>query len=267
MLAWRDVPCGPADDFWTVADGLGCVAGWIAADSGRLSSARSILSLGAHGMRGCISSWLAAGWLVAVVGCHGVGNGVESAPFGMAGPQPGPSLGSNQTLTNPLQVPVSDSEFFWNQLVDTVDDYFTIRSEQRAELTGGVPSEGLIETQYQPGATVLEPWRWDSISDFELAQSTLQSIRRRAVVRVIPVGNGTYGINVEVFKELEDVDRPAQSLAGSLLPRHDVSLLRFNEDRLNRAAKTIGWIPIGRDVALEQEILRQLYGRLVDSGA
>ena len=203
--------------------------------------------------------------LAAFVGCHWVGTAVESPPLGLAG-TPGPLLGADQMIANPLQVPVNDSEFFWNQLVDTVDDYFEIRREQRAELTNGVPFEGSIETQYLPGATVLEPWRWDSVSDFELAQSTFQSIRRRAVVRVIPVGNGTYGVNVEVFKELEDVDRPAQSLAGSLLPRHDVSLLRHNEDRMRRAARTVGWINIGRDAALEQEILRQLYGRLSDAG-
>jgi len=188
-------------------------------------------------------------------------------PFLSRGPQPGAPLAPAQFVPNPLQVRVTDSEFFWNQLVDTIDDYFSIRSERRADFAGGVPIEGLIETHDQPGATVLEPWLWDSSTRFEVTQSTLQSIRRRARVQVIPVGASSYGVNVEVYKELEDVDVPIQGMPGSFTPRHDGSLIQRIEIAKLEGARTLGWIPIGRDTALEQEILRELYGRLVDSGS
>ena len=45
-----------------------------------------------------------------------------------------PTVPLNRTtrLANPMMVTVSDSEFLWNQIVDTVEDYFRIKSEQRA---------------------------------------------------------------------------------------------------------------------------------------
>jgi hypothetical protein len=185
------------------------------------------------------------------------------------GPQPGPPLDARQFVPNPLEVPVTDREFFWNQLVDTVDDYFSIATERRAEIAAGLPTEGLIETHYQTGATCLEPWLWDSASEFERTLATLQSIRRRARLQIIPTATG-YGVNVEVFKELEDVARPAQAMPGSSTPRHDGSLVRQREDRRSErrgAVQSLGWIPIGRDAALEQEILRELYGRLFEAGS
>ncbi|MCU0710184.1 MAG: hypothetical protein MUF23_18055, partial [Pirellula sp.] len=43
-------------------------------------------------------------------------------------------LNKRTQLTNPMNVQVGDSEFLWNQIVDTVEDYFRIKSEQRAAL-------------------------------------------------------------------------------------------------------------------------------------
>ena len=43
-------------------------------------------------------------------------------------PPPGPSL---QLLQNPLLVPVGNADLLWETLVDTVDDFFHIRQEQR----------------------------------------------------------------------------------------------------------------------------------------
>ena len=57
-----------------------------------------------------------------------------------------------------MYVPLSDREFLWNQLVDTIDNYFQIEREERVRLVGGVLTEGQIETFPLPGATIFEPW-------------------------------------------------------------------------------------------------------------
>ena len=207
--------------------------------------------------------WCFVTLLLCAAGCLRGQSDTVGLPFLSGGPQPGPPLAAGQSLPNPLQVPVADREFFWNQLVDTVDDYFKITTERRANLSSDLPIEGLIETDYQPGSTVLEPWNWDSSSNYELAHATFQSIRRRARVQVIPTPSG-FGVNVEVFKELEDVARPAQGLPGSFTPRTDGSLLRRRERPL-RVEPTLGWISLGRDVSLEQEILREFYGRMFET--
>ncbi len=197
-------------------------------------------------------------------GCHqAVDPSALWSTFGMnlpAGPIPGAALPPGAATPNPLRLTAVDPEFLWNQLVDTVDDYFSIESERRVQVIGGVVTEGRIETHYIPGATALEPWHWDSASDYELALATLQSIRRRASIRVVPVAGG-FDVYVQVVKELEDVVSPTQATPGSSVPRPDVTYSRTAP--VTRAPQvTLGWIPQGRDAALEQEILRELYGRV-----
>jgi len=162
---------------------------------------------------------------------------------------------------NPMYVPLSDREFLWNQLVDTMDDYFEIAQEERVRLVGGVLTEGRIETHPQPGATAFEPWRRDSSPGFERRLATLQSIRRRAVVHVRPQEDGGYLVDVAVYKELEELTQPEFSIASLDGLRHDGTLERPSAEQ-HFGAVTIDWIPIGRDMALEQRILAQLRSRL-----
>ena len=133
---------------------------------------------------------------------------------------------------NPMYVPLSDREFLWNQLVDTVDDYFDIQNEERVRLVGGLLTEGRIETLPQPGATALEPWRRDSSPGFERWYASLQSIRRRAVVHVRPQTDGGYLVDVAVYKELEELSQPEYSVVTIEGLRHDGTLERpGNEPR------------------------------------
>jgi hypothetical protein len=162
---------------------------------------------------------------------------------------------------NPMYVPLSDREFLWNQLIDTLDNYFRIEREERVRLVGGVLTEGQIETLPLPGATLLEPWRRDSVFGYERRYATLQSIRRRAIVRVRPQSDGGYLVDVAVYKELEDVSQPEYSTVNVESLRHDGTLVRPGERAMPGPA-TLGWIPVGRDVALEQRILTELRGRL-----
>ena len=73
--------------------------------------------------------------------------------------------------------------------------------------------------------------------------------------------DGGYWVSVTVFKELEDVTQPTRATAGAATFRNDSSLTRVvspvGEQEINE-----GWIPRGRDAALEQRILSQLQTRL-----
>lgn len=171
-----------------------------------------------------------------------------------------------QLAQNPMYVPLSDREFLWNQLVDVIDDYFRIQREERVRLVGGVLTEGQIETVPQPGATALEPWHDDSTPGFERRYATLQSLRRRAVVYVRPQADGGYLVDVAVYKELEDLSQPEYSTVNIEGLRHDGSLERAEPAGLMGPA-TLGWIPVGRDMSLEQRILSELRGRLGHVGS
>lgn len=165
-------------------------------------------------------------------------------------------------VENPLFVPIADHEFVWDQVVDEIDDYFKISLEERVRVVGNVLTEGRIETYPTPGATLLEPWRKDAASHYEKIYSSLQSIRRHAVVRVAPTSGG-YTIEVAVFTELEDVSSPEHATAGVTSLRHDGSLVRVELDN-EATPTTLGWIPQGRDAALERRIINQLRSRFTD---
>jgi hypothetical protein len=178
-------------------------------------------------------------------------------------PEPLPEemeLAGGNLVPNPLFIPAGDREFIWNQIIDEIDNYFVILREERVQNVSGILTEGQIQTRPQVGATFLEPWRADSTTRYERTLATFQSIRRTARARVIPVEDGQL-LDLVVLKELEHLDRPAQATAGAVIARHDQSVIR-EEIPPGTFSITPGWIPQGRDVALEQRILNNLRGRL-----
>lgn len=182
--------------------------------------------------------------------------------FGCAVNIPGPQAAPAVALAseNPAVLPNVDRDLLWQHLVDVVDDYFAIQHEESVRLIGDVITEGRIDTFPELGSTFFEPWRRDSANSYEKLESTLQTIRRQATVRVIPTAGG-YLVDVAVFKELEDLARPEQATAGAATLRNDTSLHRVVQP-IGDQPFVQGWIPLGRDVALEQRILGQLRARL-----
>ena len=63
-----------------------------------------------------------------------------------------------------------------------------------------------------------------------------------------------------VFKELEDVVRPEQATAGAATFRYDSSLVGIINPITGQQI-TKGWIPQGRDTALEQYMIAHLLSR------
>jgi len=176
--------------------------------------------------------------------------------------------------SNSVLIPPLAAEVVWCQLVNVTDDFFKIRSEQRVVFAQGIPTEGLITTFPQTGATLLEPWRGDSVGFHERLESTLQSIRRIASIRLIPDPGG-WRVEVAVQKELENLRKPMHATAGGATFRNDDSLYRYGTplpvlgqrvgDQPRPVAtptRTDGWIPLGRDSLLERKILDKVLTRL-----
>jgi hypothetical protein len=182
--------------------------------------------------------------------------GAISPQFGLpAGPEPLPGI------ANPLLVPVTDDQMAWDQIVDVVSGYFRVTHELQARRNGDVWSEGRIQTATQTGATLLEPQRGDSVGWFNRWESTFQSIRRTAVVRVIPDANG-YLVEVVVQKELENLPQPERSTISETTLHQDESLPSHRTSETNRAHTSARWIQLGRDPALEQRMLADIHARL-----
>ena len=186
----------------------------------------------------------------------------DIAPGGAISPQFGLPAGPDVTAgPNPILVPAVDDQLAWEQIADVVSDYFPIAREQQARRSGEAWMEGRIETALQGGATVLEPFRHDSVGSFNRWESTFQTIRRSALIRVIPDPNG-YLVEVVVQKEIENLPRPERATAGSATFRIDGSLPTGRADQVSRLLSSPRWLPLGRDGALEARMLADIHARL-----
>jgi hypothetical protein len=169
---------------------------------------------------------------------------------------PGATVG----YANPFVVPTADRDLLWDVIVDVVDDDLDILREERPRLIGDTLTEGRLETRPQIGATLLEPWRRDSANTGERLESTLQTIRRRAFVHMMPAAGG-YQVQVTVMKELENVGRPEFATTATAIFSNDNSLRRFS-DPADPQARTRGWIPVGNDPALEQRMVGKILAQM-----
>lgn len=196
----------------------------------------------------------------------GCGIGTALLPWS----DPAGQFGGDETpVRNPLMVPGVDREFLWNQAVDTVDNYFRIEHEERVKLIGGILTEGRIDTYPKVGSTLLEPWAGDSTPGYERLYATLQSVRRRAQLRVVPTAGG-YLVFVTVHKEKEELAQPEHATVSGAASQHGEGPRSASAEQLLSGSapmstgQTLGWVPLGRDISLEQRMLRELRARLFD---
>jgi hypothetical protein len=153
---------------------------------------------------------------------------------------------------NPLYVPqgpLSYSKVF-EKTLDVVDSIFP-------EIAYSNRYDGRIETfpYYAPGLE--QPWKPGSPSFYERLLAFLQSVRYRCIVLITTADDGGYFIDVKVYKELEDVPTPVRSTAGMASFRN-FSTVERQFEVIEPTVYEVNWIPIGRETALEQVILRRL---------
>ena len=161
---------------------------------------------------------------------------------------------------NPIFVENYNHEFLWGIVADVIDSHFEIAREIPIRLYGDVLTEGHIDTNPKIGASFIEFWHADSVGFAERLDCTLQTIRRRVEVHIVPETGG-YTIDVRVFKELEDNSRPLHAVANA-------SNLRFRDnadefaDKIDVNLSSAGWFIIERDAALENQLLSEIIYRL-----
>lgn len=163
-------------------------------------------------------------------------------------------------LENPVLVPTCNHELVYEALVDVLDDYFRIAREIPLRAAGGGFSEGNVETFPEVSSTLLEPWRRDTVTSYDRLESTLQTIRRYAHARVYPAEGG-FRVEIAVFKELEGVLHPDLATARDATQHYGTSLVRVISP-VGEQEITENWIALGRDTALEQQMLGEVLARV-----
>ena len=154
---------------------------------------------------------------------------------------------------NSIVIQSNNQEWVWERVVETLHaHHFDIARENKFD--------GSIQTFYFTGSGVLEPWHRDSVGLGQRLESTLQSIRRRVDAKIQPVENG-YLVHFEVYKELEDLEGLAANSAGGASFQNNQALGRDLNLVVGQSTPS-GWIALGRDPALERQLLANLQAQV-----
>jgi hypothetical protein len=150
-----------------------------------------------------------------------------------------------------LPVVARNDDALWERTVDVLHSFqFPVAREDRLAR--------IIETDYKVGSGCLEPWHRDSVGPANRLESTLQSVRRIVRVTLAPVDvGGGYAVSVEAYKEREDLPGLAANSPGAATFQESTPL-QFDLNPVVGQSAPSGWIPVGRDFALEQAILASL---------
>jgi len=132
--------------------------------------------------------------------------------------------------------------------------------ELRFDLVYPEAAEGRIETEPLTGASWFEFWRADTIGAMQIAESSLHTTRRRALVSVTRKDAGSE-VLVKVTKQRRsspNTNPDNISRSYDLYDTEDSELARQNE----LAETMYEWVDMGRDELLEQSILERIHAVL-----
>jgi hypothetical protein len=162
---------------------------------------------------------------------------------------------------NPVMLAGNPSQYgaIFETVLNVFDDYFEIAEANRWAPTAQIKSHPKIA----PGLDQF--WKSGSPDGAERMLATLQTIRYRCEVTIQPVAADAaqaavpsgYMIQVVIFKELEDLPRPIKATAGAAAFRSDNTVDREFEV-VDPSVVDSAWIPKGREMYLEQEILKRI---------
>ncbi|WP_171475426.1 hypothetical protein [Frigoriglobus tundricola] len=159
-----------------------------------------------------------------------------------------------ETIENPVMVspgqptPASYRELF-EKVIEVLDDYF--------ELLPPNPYEGRIVTKPRIAPGYEQFWKPGNPDPRSRLFATLQSVRQTAFVEIRAGERGGYLVYVVVERELEDVPRPARGLPVAVFMETPTSERRL-EVLTQEVTGDRMWFKVGRDYALEQQILRRI---------
>ncbi|MFO0822503.1 MAG: hypothetical protein U0792_05180 [Gemmataceae bacterium] len=194
-----------------------------------------------------MGSGLRSGWL-----CCALLTGCATAPpLDNPGPVRGPRADvENPVLVSPGQPTAAAYHEVFEKTVDILDEYF--------ELLPPNPYDGRIVSKPRIAPGYEQFWKRGNPEARGRLLATFQTVRQTAVAEIRAGERGGYLVYVVVYKELEDLPRPTQVRSGSAAFADTPSVDRQLDVVTPDAQTEQGWYRIGRDYALEQQILRRI---------
>jgi hypothetical protein len=124
------------------------------------------------------------------------------------------------------------------------------------------PNAGVIITRPLAGGQFFEFWRKDNVGAFEAAESNLQSIRRRAELKVDEEG-GRLCIRCKVNVERLSLSRPTEQSVGFKYDRITGQRIRLGQMKIQPEGAKMAWIDLGNDDKLAAVILKEIEAKAI----
>ena len=161
--------------------------------------------------------------------------------------RPSPDAIENPVLVSP-GVPTGEAyrEVF-EKTIDILGDYF--------ELLPADPYDGRIVSKPRIAPGYEQFWKPGNPDTRGRLLASFQTIRQTATAKIYDGERGGFLVYVVVEKELEDLPRPTQARVGSALFQDSPTVDRQLEVVGGETSADQAWFKIGRDYALEQQIL------------
>ena len=164
--------------------------------------------------------------------------------------RPAPVGIENPVLVSP-GVPTAEAyrEVF-EKTVDILDDYF--------DLLPPDPYDGRIVSKPRIAPGFEQFWKAGNPDARGRLLATFQTIRQTATAEIRAGERGGYLVYVVVERELEDLARPTQARIGNAIFQDAPTVDRQLEVVGGDASADHAWFKVGRDYALEQQILERI---------
>jgi hypothetical protein len=156
----------------------------------------------------------------------------------------------NPVLVSPgMPTPAAYDEVF-EKTIDILDDYF--------ELLPPNPYDGRIVSKPRITPGYEQFWKRGNPDARGRLLATFQTTRQTATARIWNGERGGFLVSIEIDKELEDLARPSLSRAGGAVFQEGPTVDRQLDVVGPETSPDQSWFKIGRDYALEQQILRRI---------
>lgn len=187
-------------------------------------------------------------WLL----CAPVATGCATAPpLDNPAPIRGPAAGvENPVLVSPGVPTAAAYHEVFEKTVAVLDEYF--------DLLPPNPYDGRVVSQPRIAPGYEQFWKRGNPEPRSRLLATFQSVRQVATAEIRAGERGGYLVYVVVERELEDLSRPAMVRTGDAVFQDTPSVDRQFDVVTPDVPTGQGWYRIGRDYALEQEILRRI---------
>jgi hypothetical protein len=159
-------------------------------------------------------------------------------------------------VENPILVsPGAPTALSYREVFERVID---VLSANRFDVLAADPYAGVIVTKPRIAPGYEQFWKAGNPDPRGRLMATFQTIRQTVTVEIRIGERGGYLVFVVVDKELEDLARPSRVTAGGAVFQELPTVDRQLEVVGPVVTPGRGWFKIGRDFALEQQILATL---------